>query len=522
MENNGFNKIVNNINEQRGNFGEPLIEKLGLKIGKEISLIKRSLSENSDIVVGQKIEGKLIRDVHIGLPIELENSNTSPIKEIKEEQGKYFVKTLTSVYELFLQAQQSGNLEKISELQETIKDIESHISEQPQSIKDMFQEMKDKFYTTKIINGKNFMFTQLNGDSVMALVSDEKNPNKYKTRVFRFSGSDHQWKSLPGERDDGTYMKGDEENPLHHYVQSAKLHKDIYRLINKLPQKYSHYSALRYVPQQGIKGDKGHYWEEFEFKEKYLTLKNKEWAQFQDFCQRFYKGYDRFVMSSRGFKNFTLDGGLYKWLTQLESIPEFKNIKTVLEEVNKNPQYADLFENTNLTYFHLSDDNPELKKIADTYHENISSYVEKCFKAPFPKTMLPDFSESNCIDKYTKEDIRKDKDNNIYIEEYKVSSPEGDEIIFAMARDEKGRIYIDNIYDPRVGVGDYGIPSQITQMGHLVYKPEDYADQCSFGFPEKYNNVQESSSYRDISALWENIPMIKNYKEELIKRGILK
>jgi len=118
--------------------------------------------------------------------------------------------------------------------------------------------------------------------------------------------------------------------------------------------------------------------------------------------------------------------------------------------------------------------------------------------------------------------MRKAKDNNIYIEEYKVNSPEGDEIIFAMARDEKGRIYIDNIYDPRVGVNDYGIPSQIIQMGHLVYKPEDYAVQCTFGFPEKYNRGQESSSYRDISALWENIPVIKNYKEELIRRGVLK
>ena len=59
MENNSFNKIVNNINEQRGNSGEPLIEKLGLKTGKEISLVKRSLSENSAIGVGQKIEENL-------------------------------------------------------------------------------------------------------------------------------------------------------------------------------------------------------------------------------------------------------------------------------------------------------------------------------------------------------------------------------------------------------------------------------------------------------------------------------
>lgn len=174
MENNGFNKIINNINEQKGNFGEPLIEKLGLKTGKEVSLVKRSLSENSAIGVGQKIEGKLIRDVHVGLPIELENSNTSPIKEIKEEQGKYFVKTLTSVYELFVQAQKVGNFEKISHLQDELKQIESHLSEQPESIQKMFQEMKDKFYSSVEIDNKKFMFTQLNGNDVMSWVEDKK------------------------------------------------------------------------------------------------------------------------------------------------------------------------------------------------------------------------------------------------------------------------------------------------------------------------------------------------------------
>jgi hypothetical protein len=90
-----------------------------------------------------------------------------------------------------------------------------------------------------------------------------------------------------------------------------------------------------------------------------------------------------------------------------------------------------------------------------------------------------------------------------------------------MAHDDKGRVYIDNIYDPRVGVSDYGTLDQITQMGHLVYKPEDYSKQANFGFPREYLREAEDS-YVDISALWENILIIKNYKEELIKRGVLK
>jgi hypothetical protein len=90
-----------------------------------------------------------------------------------------------------------------------------------------------------------------------------------------------------------------------------------------------------------------------------------------------------------------------------------------------------------------------------------------------------------------------------------------------MAYDDKGRVYIDNIYDPRVEIGDYGIPSEIVQMGHLVYKPEDYRQQ-TYAIPEKYLNDKTSHKYIDISALWENIPVIKKFKEELKKRGVLK
>jgi hypothetical protein len=83
-------------------------------------------------------------------------------------------------------------------------------------------------------------------------------------------------------------------------------------------------------------------------------------------------------------------------------------------------------------------------------------------------------------------------------------------------------VYIDNIYDPRVGMNDYGIPEKITQMGHLVYKPEDYESQVRLGVPEKYLGKRTAGGYVDISALWEKIPVIKNFKEELKKRGVLK
>jgi hypothetical protein len=58
-------------------------------------------------------------------------------------------------------------------------------------------------------------------------------------------------------------------------------------------------------------------------------------------------------------------------------------------------------------------------------------------------------------------------------------------------------------------------------MGHLVYKPEDYRQQ-TYAIPEKYLKEKDSHKYIDISALWENIPVIKNFKEELRTRGVLK
>ena len=54
-------------------------------------------------------------------------------------------------------------------------------------------------------------------------------------------------------------------------------------------------------------------------------------------------------------------------------------------------------------------------------------------------------------------------------------------------------------------------------MGHLVYKPEDYRQQ-TYAIPEKYLKEKDSHKYIDISALWENIPVIKNFKEELRTR----
>ena len=416
------------------------------------------------------------------------------------------------------------NKEEGLDLKEPLNKVKSHVKEQPTSIQQMIKQgilTENEFSKITNINNQNFIFSKINGNTVITLVQDKENPDKYKTRIFRFSGSDHQWKSLAGIRLDGSYMKGDEKNPLHHYVQSSKLHKDIYQILENLSQEKSKYEMENFLPREGVNDiTRNAPWEEFEFKENIQTLKNKEWASYQKFCQEVYKNYIKFIAQANQ-SSCRLDGKLYKSLIVLETIPEFKNIKNILEETNKNNPDDQLFRNYSKLSFCQRSRNPEFKKIAEVYNENIGNYIEKCFMTPPPETMIPNFSSENCIDKYTKRNLK--ENDNIHIEEYKVTSPEGDELIFAMAYDDKGRVYIDNIYDPRVGINDYGIPEQITQMGFLIYKPDDYTEQAEFGFPKKYLGEKTNhEKYIDINALWRNIPIIKKYRDELIKRGVIK
>ena len=71
----------------------------------------------------------------------------------------------------------------------------------------------------------------------------------------------------------------------------------------------------------------------------------------------------------------------------------------------------------------IGDEKPELKNFLEVYKKNIGSYVEKCFKARFPETMLPNFSIGNRVDTYFKPDINtRNAKEGITVEEYKVES----------------------------------------------------------------------------------------------------
>lgn len=152
--------------------------------------------------------------------------------------------------------------------------------------------------------------------------------------------------------------------------------------------------------------------------------------------------------------------------------------------------------------------------MAEIYEKTIGTFFENAFKSTnLPENMTPDFKKKP-TNSYNK--------GNVKIEEYTVKNDSGDELVFAMAEDEQGRVYIDDIYDPRIGVTDYGTHKKICQMGHLVFKPEDYTTQ-TFGIPEKYkkpvlDKEGKSTEYTDINTFWENIPLIAEYKKVVSSR----
>ena len=499
---------------------ESLIDSLGLKKGKVITLQKIDQARNSNVKVGTKIHGPLLEDVSVGEQVFVGNLQTSKIREIREDRGRYFLVTQTSLYELFLTAEKNTTPEQSSNLYITLSTIERNLNKQPQSIQENWEMIKKNVVRLERVQGRQHIFSSIAIGSTkpeaMALVQSDTDPDSWKMRVFRFSESDHQWKSFPGKRMDGSFLKGDEGNPLHHYVQSAKLHKDVYQVLESLPKSPEdpRYDDLLPVDTHG---NDGLYEDELEFKEKYQQLKNPEWANYQNFCQAAMSAYDAFVGVARTFKDFRRTGKLYKTLEGMEGAPAIRALKKTMDAMIDARSNEDDLQSMSLS--------TAPREFRTAYQTHIGQFLESMFRnVEPPKSLLPDFSETNKKAQYEKTDLQSAQNEKIFIEEYEVNSPEGDVLVFAMARDSKNRVYIDNIYDPRVPASNYGTMDTITQMGYLIYKPEDYREQTEFGIPEQYKKPIEKSRgrYVDISALWENLPIIQAYKKELKQRGVVK
>lgn len=510
-----------------------------IKIGDKVSINRVERKSDGTKRAFSQYIGRLEPGSYIdfgGCIIVDNKENVSPeIEQIGLDEDRIYLKFKgkDSVYEIMRLSRDEGSKPQNPLLQAHLKNIEKHITDQPKSIKDMFHnteiDFSQIFQTVEKIGDKEFIFSGVieNSDYIDSVISlvKEPNSNRYFTRVFRYSGSDNQWKCLPGIRKDGSYMKGYEKNSSHHYVQSAKLHPDVYLALENLSRINVEFDPIEYLPKEGPEGK---YMEEFNFKENYIEFEDPKWNYQQRMCRIVFDAYNYYVAGSDRKRDYSLDGHFYKMVTGWseflnkrgveEESNVFERIKTGLEKVNKDPEYSKILKGTTLYSLINSSKNSELKNFVEEYDKSISEWVLRVFGGNrLTESMNPDFSLEKRVNSYTKNLNRK---NPIYVEEYEVNSLEGDKLIFAMAKDKEGNVYIDNIYDPRVDITDYGTMGKIAQMGYLVYKPEDYKEQADIGFPKECVGNSRLFQYVNINKLWRKIPLIKRYEKELQKRNI--
>ena len=313
------------------------------------------------------------------------------------------------------------------------------------------------------IDGLNFKFFNAMYEGMGAIVKDED--GVMKTRAFRESGSDHQFKSAPG-MEEFRWIKGNEWDPNKHYVQSGKLDPRVYEILSDLSEKKTPRGSLQIAASslvtfvRNLKEQPSEDSEKFEFSEKQHEFKDEKWNRMR--------------------QNLTKD------------FKKFMDIK----------QYGRTYDSSKM----LSEEE-YAKKFDERFIKN-----EKLFSALERSGMVPDFSR--------KQDVRYFKDNgNIRIEEFIASSDKGDNICWSMATDRQNRVYIDDIFTPDVPVDSYGTPSEKTNMGMLIYKPEDYASQ-NRGLPNKYVKERKvnGNAYEDISDMLKAMPPVQKYMQALRAR----
>ena len=313
------------------------------------------------------------------------------------------------------------------------------------------------------IDGLNFKFFNAMYEGMGAIVKDED--GVMKTRAFRESGSDHQFKSAPG-MEEFRWIKGNEWDPNKHYVQSGKLDPRVYEILSDLSEKKTPRGSLQIAASslvtfvRNLKEQPSEDSEKFEFSEKQHEFKDEKWNRMR--------------------QNLTKD------------FKKFMDIK----------QYGRTYDSSKM----LSEEE-YAKKFDERFIKN-----EKLLTALERSGMVPDFSR--------KQDVRYFKDNgNIRIEEFIASSDKGDNICWSMATDRQNRVYIDDIFTPDVPLDSYGTPSEKTNMGMLIYKPEDYASQ-NRGLPNKYVKERKvnGNAYEDISDMLKAMPPVQKYMQALRAR----
>lgn len=403
------------------------------------------------------------------------------------------------------------------------------LSKQPESTKIVLSDnvLKESLRKHVIeIDGKIWLFSDVYKNGVVALVNTEENPDIYRPRFFRVSSSDHQFKVHPGLRErlskliPGDLMKGGESSPEHHYVQSNKLHPNILVALQSLPtSNNNNYSSPRineFLPEIiSRKPFLTSRSEDFTFSEEQVNIKDQDWKMLKRLMMENFDIYSDISVSTHFSVTqlYELVNRIKKSTLNKMDILNNQNLLS-LEQIYQNLSPEDKTQ----SFLHLINSDT-----ASTIQRSFINGISTLFSNTIEKMMTFDGSldvvmeKTHFVPDFSQPPVKTYQlsRGEIYVEEYDQVSSSGDHLRWAMARDKKGRVYINNIYDPREKIDDYGTPHRKANFGILVYKTEDYQSQTTF-INDKYK--KESDDYIDISLLMERQYPIKKYKEALEKR----
>lgn len=405
-----------------------------------------------------------------------------------------------------------------TKITEILGEIKRNINNQPENIRDLFSnneaEILKSIYKTIELDGKTYAFSYNISGTVYSLVK-ENGSNEYKMVFFRLSDSDNQFKSLPSYRKDGRHFsKGEEDNPRHHYVQAAKINPKIYDIISNSPANSdisnpNIVNITKYIPVE-----EGRYQDLVDFKENFYEFRNQESKIALEQAEKIYK---------KGFEDLhrLRARSLGRQITKIQSelTTEQKNtINSILGNSKDGQRVRDILNDQTLTLDRLF---AVLKNFPDRYPAGVREIADIVKSVIYKKSEK--FAEETKLPfepTFTEQPIKTYKKGSISIEEYLTITPEGDEIIFAMALDANGRVYVDNVYSRNARITKYGTYDPIVNVGLMVYKPEDYEVQ-TLGIDPKYLRQEGVDIGKvDMADYLAKIPIINRYRQILKQRGV--
>lgn len=423
----------------------------------------------------------------------------------------------SKVVESLISTQNSDEIRK-----EFVELFNQNLNSQPESTFAYIKEygFSEEFSKNiKKIDGKIWLFSDARQDQVLALVNSDEHPEIFRPRFFRVSNSDHQYKVHPGSRENKSeLMKGRESSYNHHYVQSNKLHPDLLNILETLPKsKAENINMLLFLPQIISHNPyKVSHPEDFTFSEKQIDIKDKDWVMFKRLMMENYDIYSDIITSV----DHNVDQ-LYELVKKIKD-STLKKMEIIDEQdfILLEQSYQNLsLEDKTRTFRYLKN-----SKTSSTVEKSFVDNIGTLFSNTIEKMMTFDgkldvvMEKTHFVPDFSQPPVRSYQlsDSEIFIEEYDQISSNGDHLRWAMARDKKGRVFINNIYDPTVGIDDYGTPQQKANFGLLVYKTEDYPVQTMF-IKSKYVR-DPPGDYYDISLLMERQYPIRKYKQALENR----